>query len=248
MPEILQFGPFMIRFSWLLWAVSGFIGYIVMKYRLKRSGYGDRLVLDILSGGLLIAALVWKFSPALFTPSILWKSPLSILFISGSSESAWFGAAAAAIYVGFKCWKMHGFQWLLPDLLPFGITTMVVVYSLLAWQYGTPTSLPWGISIEDPDFKYHPINVYKIMITVPLFIWLWKRKPGDLGSGKPFADFITFYGIGLLVVSFFEPQTGWMLGMSREQFFFFFLIVSGSILGFRLKKKEDPVEQGADIG
>jgi len=248
MPELLQFGPFMIRFSWLLWAVSGLIGYTVMKYRWKRTAYSDRPVLDILTSGVIITAMVWKFSPVLFTPSILWKSPLSLLFISGSSEAAWFGVAASAAYIGFKCWRMHGGRWLLLDLLPYGVTSMVVVYSLLSWQYGTPTNLPWGISIENPDFKYHPVNVYKIIVTVPLFIWLWRRKAGDLGSGGPFADFITFYGIGLLLVSFFEAQKGWMLGMSREQLFYFILIILGSFLSFKFRKKKSLADQGVDTG
>jgi prolipoprotein diacylglyceryltransferase len=242
MPEILQLGPFTIRLSWLLWALSGLIGYIVMKYRLNRTAHHDSPVLDILASGLFIAAIVWKFSPLLFTPSILWESPLSILFISGSRTSVWIGAIAGMAYIGFKCWRMRDGRWLLPDLLSYGVTSMVVVYSLLSWQYGTPTNLPWGISIENPEFKYHPVNIYKFMVTLPLFIWLWRQKFGNLGSGRLFIDFITFYGTGLLLVSLFKPQTVWILGISREQFIYIALILVGSFISFKQRKKESLAE------
>ena len=247
MPEIWQFGPFMIRFDWLLLAIAGLTGYAVMKYKLKKTAHDDKPVLDILTGGLLIAALVWKFSPVLFSPTILLKNPFRALLMSGSSEGAWFGSLAGAVYIGFKSWRMYGFRWLLPDLLPYGIATMVTVYSLLSWQYGVPTNLPWGISIENPAFKYHPVNVYRIVVTVPLLIWLWKRKKEDLGSGQPFADFMSFYGIGLLLVSFFETKTEWIFGMSAEQLLYFVMVILGSILSmFLKKKKQNPVDQGVD--
>ncbi len=237
MPEILQFGPLMMRLDWLLLAIAGAIGYTVMKYKLKKAALGDQPVLDILAGGLLIAALVWKFSPVLSSPSILLANPFSALFMSGSSEAAWFGGIAGAVYIGFKCWRMGNLRWLLPDLLPYGIASMVAVYSLLSWQYGAPTNLPWGISIENPAFQYHPVNVYRIMVTVPLLVWLWKRKQEDLGSGQTFADFMSFYGIGLLLVSFFETKTKWILGMSTEQLVYFVMAVLGSILSIWLKQK-----------
>jgi hypothetical protein len=107
---------------------------------------------------------------------------------------------------------------------------------LLSWQYGLSTNLPWGISIANPEFKYHPINVYTIIVTAPVFVWLWKHR-GEIGSGRPFAEFITFLGIGLLLVSFFKPHTGVVLGMSQEQFLYFILVIMGNFISFELSSK-----------
>jgi prolipoprotein diacylglyceryltransferase len=234
--EIISIGPFIIPARWLWWALGGMTGYAVMKHRLKKSGYADRPVMDMLLNGLLLAALLWKFSPLLFNPSLLWENPQGVLFMSGGTGASWLAAAAGTAYIAYQCWKLKEAPWLLPDLLAYGILSMVTVLGLLSWEYGAATALPWGISIEDPAFKYHPVNLYKVMVALPLLLWLLRRKPGELGSGYIFGDFLAFFGTGFLLVSLFKTPAVWLFGISLEQFFYLFLIGLGSFLSIRLGK------------
>jgi prolipoprotein diacylglyceryltransferase len=237
MPEILQLGPIMLKYSWLLWAIAAVTGYRVMIYRLKKAEQVDKSVLEVLSTALLIAIISWKLSPLLLSTD-LWKNPLSVLFVSGSDQGAIIGFTFGVIYTGIKCWKKGSLAWQLPDLLSYGITVMAIVYNMLSWQYGSLTALPWGISIMDPNHKYHPINVYLILVYLPIMIWLWRRSSSSIGSGELFASFLSFFGIGLLVVSFFENQTMSVFLMSWKQLFYLVMVLCGIVLNYLIKKKQ----------
>ncbi|MCY9693412.1 prolipoprotein diacylglyceryl transferase family protein [Paenibacillus alginolyticus] len=243
MPEILQLGPFMLKYNWLLWAIAAVVGYSVMKYRLKKAGQVDKSVLEVLSTALLIAIITWKLSPLLLSTE-MWKNPLSVLFVSGSDQGAIIGFTFAFFYTGIKCWKKESLAWKLPDLLSYGITVMVIVYNMLSWKYGSLTALPWGISIMDPNHKYHPVNVYLILVSLPIIIWLWRRPSSLIGSGELFASFLSFFGIGLLVVSFFENQTMSVFVMSWKQLFYLVMVLCGIVLNYVMKKKQ--VDQLSD--
>ncbi|MCY9659428.1 prolipoprotein diacylglyceryl transferase [Paenibacillus chondroitinus] len=237
MPEILQLGPFMLKYNWLLWAIAAVVGYSVMRYRVKKAEEVDKSVLEVLSTALLIAIITWKLSPLLLSTEI-WGNPLSVLFVSGSDQGAIIGFTSAVIYTGIKCWKKGSLAWQLPDLLSYGITVMVIVYNMLSWQYGSLTALPWGISIMDPNHKYHPVNVYLILVSLPIIIWLWRRSVSSIGSGELFANFLSFFGIGLLAVSFFENQTMSVFVMSWKQLFYLVMVLCGIVLNYLIKKKQ----------
>lgn len=230
MPEVIQLGPLMLKLEWLLWAISGGGGYFVMKYRFKKAGIADHSLFDLLPTALMLVVFVWKFSPLLFSPAVR-KTPLTVFFVSGSTEGLWLGLAVAGVYLLMKSRAKPGEAWVLPDVMTYGVLVMVIVYSLLSWQYGAQTNLPWGISIRDPAFKYHPINVYRLVLSIPLLIWIWRKPPGLIGEGRLTADVLTYYGIGLLLVSFFEQQVTPSV-ISGEQIAFLSMSLSGIILHF----------------
>lgn len=73
--------------------------------------------------------------------------------------------------------------------------------------YGTPTSLPWGLQIENPiggyspDERFHPLFLYEslgaLLICVFLF-WLWRTQRDRFQHG----DFILLYLMGYGVLRF----------------------------------------------
>ena len=237
MPEILNVGPFMIKLSWLLLAISGIAGYWAMKFKWKKTQYVHQPILDLLFNGLMIIFFTWKLSSVLFTPSLLWKQPLSLLFSSGSLNGLLLGLLFAIIYMELKLRSYKFPRWILLDLLPYGICIMILVFSLFSWQYGSLTTLPWGISIENPDFKYHPINIYLVIVTLLMLGWLWKRDVSILGSGVLFFDFLTFYGMGLMMISIFKTQINIVYGISEEQFLYLLMMIIGRILMLIHKRK-----------
>lgn len=235
MPEILQFGPFMIKMDWLLMGASGMVGYFVLQKLIKNSTFGDRPILDKLFNSFIIVFFVWKFSPLLFSPSILWNSPYRLITMVGSSIGLWIGVMVAVVYMIISIRRLKVPALFVVDLLAIGIVTSFLVYSLIGWQYGSATSLPWGISIESPQFKYHPINVYMLFITVPMLIYLWRQR-SKVGSGNIVVLFLTYFGAGLMLVSLFKPKVIFLLGLSGQQIVYLLMMAAGFIISMFLNR------------
>ena len=241
MPEVISLGPFMIRMDWVLLALSGGCGYIVIQWLLKRSEFRERPVLDTLLNTLFITFLIWKFSPVLFTPSLLWTHPLGLLTMSGSLIGLWLGLAVAGWYMHRSLRRMNVSWLFVGDLLSFGFPIILMVYSLLAWQYGSTTAVPWGISIQDPDYKYHPVNIYTLIVTLPMLVWLW-RKRNSLGIGYMFVNTFKYYSMGLMMVTYFKSKTNSFTGLSREQWIYVLMMALGLLLSLYItgrRGKED---------
>lgn len=238
MPEIFQFGPFMIKLDWLLLAASGLIGYLIMQWKLKKSNYNGKPIMDKFSNGLMIVFFVWKFSPVLFTPSILWNNPLGLLTLAGSITGVWLGIIAAVLYM-YRCLNRMQVPWVFfGDLLSLGMVVMLFVYNLLGWQYGTMTTLPWGVSIENLAYKYHPVNAYLLLVTLPALVWLWRKSSSFLGTGSMAVNVLIYYGMGLMLVSFFKQKTSLFAGLSGEQLLYLLLMFLGLLLPIFLNKSK----------
>jgi hypothetical protein len=237
MPEIIQLGPFTLNFNLLLFVAFSVVGYFIMKMRINSSPYDQLPVLDIVVHAAFIGLVVWKFSPLFFSPAILWENPFILLYMSPSVESGWLGLIVAVIYMEVKCRKIPGARLVLLDLLPFGISTMMLIYSLLFWDYGTPTALPWGISIGNPEYKYHPIHVYKFLIAVTCLVSISYKGTSRFGTGKIFADAVIIWGIGLFIVSLFQPASTVYLGLTFNQILYLLMIFTGFIVYTVISKK-----------
>jgi hypothetical protein len=236
LPDVLQFGPFILKTDWLIVGLGGIIGYTLMKRVLKRSVYDEGKVLEIYISALMIVALTWKFSPFIFNPSLLWENPQTILFLTGSSLHMWIGIAAALGYIYFQMKKSNIPFFVMLNVLPIGYLVLLIVYNFLKRDYGNPTILPWGISLGDAGYKYHPINVYQVIVLLPAFMWLWK-KSSNIDQRIIFSHFLSLYGAGQMMVSFFKPQTEYGLGLSLEQMIYLGLLIVGNLLSYYITSR-----------
>jgi prolipoprotein diacylglyceryltransferase len=241
LPEILQLGPFLIKTSWLFMGIGGVLGYFVMKKRLDGTSFPHQAILDLFTTAIMIVVILWKLGPFIFAPSQLWDSPLSILFVTGTAKHLWLGVIIALVYTYIKTKRVGIPFTVVLDLLPYGFLTLSVIYHLFIWQYGSPASIPWGISIQDSPYTYHPINLYEVLVSLSLLLWLWTRSKANLGQGLIFSSFLTFYGAGQMVVSFFEPQTATLLGLPIEQWVYLSMLIIGSVIPYGLNRYEKNV-------
>ena len=108
---------------------------------------------------------------------------------------------------------------------------------MLAWQYGSLTTLPWGISIYNPEFHYHPINVYRLIILLPMVVWIWKNA-GHIGSGKWLTTALKIPVMGLMVVSLFDSKPKWFIPLSFEQMVYLILMLLGIGLSLRNARRD----------
>jgi prolipoprotein diacylglyceryltransferase len=110
-----------------------------------------------------------------------------------------------------------------------------MIQNLLSWQYGNQTTLPWGISASDPNYRYHPINVYLLIIIVPALLRIWTSSY-VLGQGRALCNFLIFYGLGWLAVSLFQPQEAVFLYLSIEQIVYILMAAAGAVISYFLVK------------
>lgn len=236
MPEVWSIGPFNLRSDWVLLLLAGLAGYAGMYIQLKRGNPREMGILSVIADALLIAFAAWKFSPLFFTPSLLWEAPSALLLMSGSAMGMWIGVLLALLYMNVKMRRLHFSRWSALDLMAVGVMTGTIAYNMLGWRYGTPTEMPWGITIGDPLIKYHPLNLYLLLVALPLFLRLW-RHPNSLGEGRRFAEFLLYFGMGLMAVSFFAVKQPLAIGLSIEQTGYAAMMLIGFYLNWRVGKK-----------
>jgi hypothetical protein len=236
MPEIIQLGPFMIQSKWLLLIVSGTIGYVIMQAALKKTANNGYIpLLDKTINTFFMVFLCWKLSPLLLTPSILWTNPLGLLVLPGSIYGIWIGILLALLYLfrELRLLKVPGLFY--ADLLSVGLVSIIFIYQLLGWRYGSLTSVAWGISILNPLFRYHPINIYVLLVTLPMLIWIYKHM-ASLGRGKIFINLLSYYMMGLMLISFFEVKINFLFGLSKYQMAYLCLMLFSFILSIILNR------------
>lgn len=213
MVDVWQLGPVQIRLSLLYLIISIMSSFFIMKYILKRRSPQNLQLLDVLSTGLFLAIFIWKLSPVITNPSLL-MNPLSLLIYPGTPLGVQLALAGAVLYSIYTIWKRK-IDWKVAlDTIVMGWIASSIVFLITHWQYGLLTSLPWGISIANPDFRYHPTNIYKLLLLIPL---VWQMRKMDFGQGKAGYSGLQGFGVVWLLISLFEPKLTFILGLSKEQ-------------------------------
>ncbi|CAM4398486.1 hypothetical protein L1N85_24250 [Paenibacillus alkaliterrae] len=223
MTDLWQMGPILIRLSMLYLILSIAAGFLVMKTILKRKSPQNMPFIDVLSTSMLLALLIWKLSPMLTNPSLI-MDPFSLLLYPGTPLGIQLALAGALLYAIYGAWKRKIDWKAAMDTIVMGLIASSIVFLSTHWQYGLPTSMPWGISISNPDLRYHPTNVYKLLLLIPA---AWRLNQIEFGQGK--AGYSGLQGLGViwLLISLFDPKLTFIFGLTKEQV----LAVSGIFVG-----------------
>lgn len=103
------------------------------------------------------------------------------------------------------------------DLIALSLPIGQIIGRLGNWVnqelYGYPTSLPWGIYINEPArlpgfeavARYHPLFAYEMLLLAPLvglLWWFWQKKWQQLGSGFFILLYLAWYGLVRFVLEF----------------------------------------------
>ena len=112
----------------------------------------------------------------------------------------------------------------------------------LTEQIGTPTTLPWGISVGGqvaahiPNCPYcaggvkmHPSFIYEIIFHAVIFGWLWWLRPRVYVKGELLKIYLLGYALFRFAVEFVRGNPVAWAGLSRSQLF---LIPSTLLLVF----------------
>ncbi|WP_169835477.1 hypothetical protein [Novibacillus thermophilus] len=121
------------------------------------------------------------------------------------------------------------------DVLAVAGLLIIVGYNVIIRDLGETTSLWWGW--DGGEYRYHPLNVYRLVMLVPFSIWLLRRwrqlTPGHV-SGWVFIS----VGMAYTLSSFLDFSTNDLVaGLTTEQWLGLALIVAGWGLQLLLPKK-----------
>ena len=206
--------------------LGALMGLVLMKWKLKKQHIPSEEIMDAVTNAFLIIVVTWKFAPAILNLKWAIHSPWQALLTSGNVNHLILSCFFASGYVIWKSKKVHFSLYVLLDVLPFGIGSILMIYFLFHPYFGMQTTLPWGMRIYDSQYVYHPIHIYEIIIAAFLILWLWKQTY-VVGSRKYMSYFLLIEGIFQLFISLISEQIPLLFGLSRQQLFAFVVMSVG---------------------
>lgn len=216
MPELLSWGPFAIQTGLLAVVAAGLAALVAVRAMSRPVGPAAGHAADAMQSAALLALVVWKFGHVLFAPSVVWERPEALLMLNGGTREAVLAVAAAIAY-GYAASRRKGIPArLVLDLAACGAVAATIVYVMIDWRYGKPTAMPWGIVLNDPAYRYHPVSGYMLLVALAAAIRLWRGR-ASAGTGELFRYAALHMGIGLLAVSIWDAAEPSLLFLSGAQ-------------------------------
>lgn len=205
MQATLQVGPFILKTQLLIIILSAFVGYSVMRYRLKTAVYPDKRMIEAIEtieNSLIIVLMVWKFSLILFDPVSVVTKPLTLLYFSGGERGIWLAAVVAIIYFYYRSKKDHVSVWVYGDLLAVGFLAATAVYHLIH-LFGSKQPV-W-------------VDGSEILIALLILLLIFRKSKG-IGKPNHLNQVLMWFSLGQVFVLFLDPlkQNDWW-GFSQEQ-------------------------------
>ena len=225
----LQLGPFVLRLQWMVIILSMFVGYLVVRYRLKRvTDLEDRAkerIIETIEKSIVIALMTWKFSLLLFDPVRVATNPLSILYYSGGELGIGLAIIVLLIYFYYHSKKEHISVGVYGDLIAVGFLAGLGAYSLFALL---------GNQLR--------VGVYGSQILLAMLLYLlFLRKSKQTAKLSDLNQALIWFSLGQVFILFLSPlkQFFWW-GFSKAQFYFLILAAVCIIIEFlRAKNRAD---------
>ncbi|MGH2544647.1 MAG: prolipoprotein diacylglyceryl transferase [Ardenticatenaceae bacterium] len=163
-----------------------------------------------------------------------------------------YGAILGGVIVLWLYTRRHNLY--LPTWLDIGAIGLVTGQVIGRWGnffnqelYGEPTTLPWGIPIDQahrlPEYadlpaetRFHPTFLYESLwnfLALGILLWISRRfeerlRPGDIAS-----LYMIFYGTGRFLVEFQRPDAWRIAGLPTAQWIGIALVLLGAFLLWR---------------
>jgi len=233
-PRLLEIGPLTVYSYGVLLAAAYLLALYFSVRRARAMGLDGDRVLD-LGIYIIISALVGAKLLLLVVDFDYFRRQPAELWTLARSGGVFYGGLVLAFLVGLWYVRRHRLPiWPIADAIAPGIALGHVIGRfgclLAGCCYGTPTSLPWGVTFTDTfassnvgtplHVALHPTQLYDggTELLILLFLLLtekwWRTR-----AGWTFWIYILLYGISRYVVEMFrgDPR-GMTLGFSTSQF------------------------------
>lgn len=196
----------------------------------RRRGHRDERLLVVVTGALVGGALLMRLGT--WAQHVDLRENASLVeqwaygnrSILGGLVGAWVGVHIAKRLCGYRL--RTGDLFAPAVALGMGIGR---IGCLLTELPGTPTGLPWGVTLDNPTAArldavpgapLHPSFLYEIVFHLVAFavIWCWLRRRA-LPPGETFVWYVAGYGIFRFLVEFVRGNEVVWHGLTRPQLF-----------------------------
>jgi phosphatidylglycerol:prolipoprotein diacylglycerol transferase len=221
-----------VRWYGLLVVTGALVGAWYAAWYIKRKGEDPNIVWDaliwlLISG--IVGARIWYVLADIIGGNRRYlDDPLSIFYINQGGLNILGGLMLAALVGWYFARRQKVDFWLLADAVGPGLLIGQAIGRLGNYinqeLYGPPTTLPWGIPIEQvhrmPPWndmaqfpfettRFHPTFAYEMiwnLLFAGLVIWLIVKKGDALKTGVIAATCLIIAGVGRTWIELFRPD------------------------------------------
>ncbi len=228
--ETVQIGPFYVNWSLLSGIIAAVAAYAAVALVIRRTEWRSSSLMDLIFNTMVIGFLGWKLAPYVLQPAMIWRSPLKGLLMQGGLYAILIGAAAATLYLFIRGFRSQLPLRLIMDALGYGAAILLAVRALIGGaRYGSLTDLPWGITLSDPAYRYHPIHIYELLLAISILLIFAIRRIWP-GPGRAGELFCLVGGGGLIAISLVMTGESAAMLLTVRQWLMLLLCVIGLIL------------------
>jgi phosphatidylglycerol:prolipoprotein diacylglycerol transferase len=236
LPVLFRIGSFEITSFGVLVALGALAGLWVFRRELARAGLPDA-ALDAavfgLVGGLLGAKLLYVFEH-------LEEASFLSLFLDRGGMS-WFGGFVGGLLAGYltirvKRWPVIAVLAAATPALAVGQLLGRIGCFLVGDDYGSPTTLPWGIAfprgLPPTTERVHPTQIYEAVF-LALLTWVlirWRRR--GLGDRTVLGRYFVAAGAFRFALEFLRVNTRVVGPLTVAHFFAIAVVVLGLLILF----------------
>lgn len=239
-PVLVSLGPFAIRWYGVIFVFGIFLTYFVFRYLARQRGlplsgrdFDDLLVFGVV--GVVVGA---RLGSVLSGLSDYVSNPLEV-FAVWHGGMAFHGGLAGLVVAGLLyCRAKRVSFYSVADLVavpaPLALAFGRLANFINGEFYGTVTSLPWGVKFAGVEGFRHPVQVYEAVLSVLIFLVLWRVVRRSLPAGFVFWLFILLYSIGRFFAEFYKDLPSLFLGMTWGQLWSVSLFFAAAAMLIRL--------------
>lgn len=252
-PELLNIGPFSVRWYGLLFAMAFIAGFKIMQWMYKRENKPESDVEQLVIYAIVGTVIGARLGHCLFyNPEYYLANPLEILMVwkGGLASHGTSIGIPIAIYLYTKKKKLN-FLWQMDRVVI--VTALGGSFIRLGNLFnseiiGKAADVPWAFIFTRVDnVPRHPTQLYESLAYMIIFIilfFIYKNKYKQLNDGFIFGVFlILLFAFRFFVEFFKENQSGFEQGMAFNmgQLLSVPFIILGVILIVRSLKKNKSV-------
>lgn len=242
MPQGFQIGPLTIRYYALIILAGALLGAWLASVEAKRRGKDGNLVWDILPwllvGGIIGARLWHVFTPSAsnvamgLTTKYYLTHPLQILMIwnGGLGIPGALIGGALALWIYCRATKQKFLEW--ADIIA---PSLLIGQAIGRWGnfinqelYGSPSNLPWAITIDPryrlPGFetvaKYHPLFLYESVLNLlaaGILLYVGRKYKNKFYRGDIFLLYLVLYPVIRFALEYLRLDPSPVAGININQ-------------------------------
>jgi phosphatidylglycerol:prolipoprotein diacylglycerol transferase len=210
-------------FVWI-YLVGVLAHFVLVTRRYRKDGLPLAHCMAVYGAALVLAAIGAKTYELIDNWYYYRHNPGEILSLSGHGWNGVFSFSVLGLAVLFMLWGkptlklLDGFVYYFPIAISIGRIGCLITAD---GDYGTPTSLPWGMTFKYGYFPIqvpvHPTPLYEIIVMIALYLLLRSWVMGKMASGWVLAIYLWCYSVQRFLIEFIRWNRPFAYGLTLAQ-------------------------------